>query len=627
MVSAFVFNAVEIGCLIITVLIFILISLTKTASSRRNILFRMNLICFANSCISSIAYNGLLPLFEQGRISEIPIYLVHNSFYINLLVMFLLYIAYLVDLFNVNEKQRKLFNVLKWCIFSISSAIILTSNFTHLGFYIVDGEIDRNVFINGVSFGYFFDMLIIVYIVLKYRKTMVKEIYRILVSIIAISVMIMVLQEIYLDGKFTTITFLFPIIAIFYCLHSISFDLSTGTVGLEFLVNEIANVRSYGFIYLYLPGFRVEKMTDELKQNLLYFNTQFFRKFRTYKFRDSDFILVYNRQKEQPDFKKVEEQFLKVYEKLEMDYKILVDTDCDIKNIDVLRSYCDYVTDGIAENSFYFAQEKDKERFNRQQFILEQLQDIKDKADLDDERILAFCQPVLNINTGQFTTGEALMRLKLPELGMVYPDEFISLAEKNELLHPLSNIILNKTCKAIKSFMDKGYKVERISVNYSIDEFNKYGFKREFFGIIENNGIPAEKIAIELTESQDSYDFEKVYENMNILSNDYNIKFYLDDYGTGYSNFERLIKLPFDIVKFDKSLLASLKTSDSSKYLVTNMSKMFKEIGYNILFEGVEDNGDESTCSNLGFDYLQGYKYSKPVAIEEIEKFLIKEEA
>lgn len=102
--------------------------------------------------------------------------------------------------------------------------------------------------------------------------------------------------------------------------------------------------------------------------------------------------------------------------------------------------------------------------------------------------------------------------------------------------------------------------MERISVNYSIDEFNKNGFKREFFDIIEKNNIPVEKIAIELTESQDSYDFEKVYENMHILSN-YNIKFYLDD---------------------------------------------------------------ENVCSRLGFDYLQGYKYSKPVAIEELEQFLEK---
>lgn len=68
-----------------------------------------------------------------------------------------------------------------------------------------------------------------------------------------------------------------------------------------------------------------------------------------------------------------------------------------------------------------------------------------------------------------------------------------------------------------------------------------------------------------------------------------------------------------------------MKKSDSSRYMVTNMSRIFKDIGYSILFEGVEDSDDENVCSNLGFDYLQGYKYSKPVAIEELERFWKKE--
>lgn len=624
MTAKFMNNAVEIGCLLIVLLIFILISLTRTASSFRDRLFKLNLLCFGNSCVSSIIYNELLPLYKQGRLSEVYIYFMHNSFYINLLVMFVFYITYISDLFSVSKDKLKIINILKWCIFSISSAIILTSNLTHFGFYIKDGEIYRNVFSNGVVLGYSLDMIVIVYIVVKYRKTMVSEIYKMLVSIISISVLIMVLQEIYLDGKFTVLTFLFPIIAIFYCLHSIAYDLNTGTVGIEFLENELKNARSFGFVYLYLPEFKVEKMTDEFKDNLLHFNRRFFKKYKIYKFRENDFILIYNSQKEHPDLAGLEKQFKNIYDKFEMDYKVFVDSDCRLVSVDKLREYCDYSVGSMQKDSFVHADEAVKNDFNRKQIILDQLKDIRNKADLNDERVLAFCQPVLNKNTGRFSTGEALMRLKIPEIGMIYPDEFIPLAEQNELLHPMSNIILNKTCKAIRNFMDHGYEVERISVNYSINEFNKKGFKTEFLGIIEKNNIPVDKIAIELTESQDSYDFEKVLGNMKKLSN-YNIKFYLDDYGTGYSNFERLIKLPFHIVKFDKSLLGSMKKSDSSRYMVTNMSRIFKDIGYSILFEGVEDADDENVCSNLGFDYLQGYKYSKPVAIEDLECFWKKE--
>lgn len=625
MTAIFVNNAVEIGCLLIVLLIFILISLTRTASSLRDKLFKLNLLCYGNSCVSSIIFNGLMPAFEQGKISEVYIYLAHNSFYINLLVMFILYINYISDLFNVSKEKLKLVNSLKWGIFIVSTSIILTSNFTHLGFYIVDGEIHRNIFLNGVVLGYALDMLVIIYIVVKYRKTMVKEIYGMLVSIISISVVVMLLQEIYLDGKFTVLTFLFPIIAIFYCLHSIAYDLNTGTVDLEFLANEIKSAHSFGFVYLYLSDFKMEKMTDEIKYNLLHFNSRFFKKYKIYKFRDNSFILTYNCQKEQPDFGSLEEQFKKVYEIFEMDYKVLVDNNCRLDTVDRLIEYCDYTISNMQENTFVYTDEVIKNDFNRKQLILDQLRDIRNKSDLNDERVLVFCQPVLNKSTGHFSTGEALMRLNLSEIGMVYPDEFIPLAERYDLLHPMSNIILNKTCIAIRNYLDLGYEVERISVNYSISEFNKNSFRKEFLGIIEKNNIPVEKIAIELTESQDSYDFEKVHENMNRLSN-YNIKFYLDDYGTGYSNFERLIKLPFDIVKFDKSLLVSMKRSDSSKYMVTNMSKMFKDIGYSILFEGVEDSDDEKVCLNLGFDYLQGYKYSKPVAIEELWRFLLKKE-
>ncbi len=621
MTAIFVNNAVEIGCLLIAFLIFILISLTRTASSLRDRLFKLNLFCFGNSCISSIVYNGLMPAFTQGKISEVYIYLVHNSFYINLLVMFVLYITYISDLFNIRKRKLKIINMLKWCIFSISSVFILTSNFTHFGFYIADGKIYRNVFFNGVVVGYALDMLVILFIVIKHRKTMVKEIYGMLLSIISISVVIMLLQEIFLDGKFTVLTFLFPIIALFYCLHSIAYDLNTGTVGLDFLANEIKNARSYGFVYLYLSDFNVVKMTDDFKYNLLHFNRRFFKKYKIYKFRENSLILVYNSQKEQPDFAGIEKQFKNIYEKFEVDYKVLIDEDCRLDTVDQLRAYCEYTVGNTQENSFAYADAAGKNDFSRKQFVLEQLKDIRDKADLNDDRVLVFCQPVLNKKTGCFSTGEALMRLALPEIGMLYPDEFIPLAEKYDLLHPMSNIILNKTCIAIRDYLDKGYEVERISVNYSISEFNKNSFRKEFLGIIEKNNIPIDKIAIELTESQDSYDFEKVHENMNKLSN-YNIKFYLDDYGTGYSNFERLIKLPFDIVKFDKSLLVSMKKSASSKYMVTNMSKMFKDIGYSILFEGVEDLDDENVCLNLGFDYLQGYKYSKPVAIEKIGPFL-----
>ena len=101
------------------------------------------------------------------------------------------------------------------------------------------------------------------------------------------------------------------------------------------------------------------------------------------------------------------------------------------------------------------------------------------------------------------------------------------------------------------------------------------------------------------------------------------IKFYLDDFGTGYSNFEKIMGLPIDIVKFDRSLTIMSGKDEQSKFMVDRFADIFANSGYQILFEGVEDEQDEKRCTAMKAEYLQGYKYSKPIPIEELEGFLV----
>ena len=102
------------------------------------------------------------------------------------------------------------------------------------------------------------------------------------------------------------------------------------------------------------------------------------------------------------------------------------------------------------------------------------------------------------------------------------------------------------------------------------------------------------------------------------------IKFYLDDFGTGYSNFERIMEIPFDIIKFDRSMLIEYAKSDSSKYMVNTFADMFNRLKYSVLFEGVENDTDEENCVKMNAKYLQGYKYSRPIPIEQLRDFLSK---
>ena len=259
--------------------------------------------------------------------------------------------------------------------------------------------------------------------------------------------------------------------------------------------------------------------------------------------------------------------------------------------------------------------------FNRDEYILQELTDIFKNKDLDDPRVLTYCQPVFNIRTGRFDTAEALMRLQLENMGMVAPDRFIPLAEKYGYIHVLTLIILNKTCRELCRITEEGYSIDRISVNISVSELKDENFCGDIVRVIERNNVPGGKIALELTESGSEANFVIMNEKIEQLRQK-GIRFYLDDFGTGYSNMERIMEIPFDIIKFDRSLVVASGMSKRSEKTVKNLAHMFKDMEYSILFEGVEDALDEERCRNMYASYLQGFKYSRPIPISQLRNFL-----
>ena len=175
----------------------------------------------------------------------------------------------------------------------------------------------------------------------------------------------------------------------------------------------------------------------------------------------------------------------------------------------------------------------------------------------------------------------------------------------------------------IRELIAEGYMLNRISVNFSTLDLKYENFSEEVQDIIIRNDIPFDKIAIEMTESRSDTEFNRLKTQVTELQG-LGIKFYLDDFGTGYSNFERIMEIPFDIIKFDRSLLLESVKNDSSKYMVSTFASMFNDLNYSVLFEGVEDERDEEHCRGMFAKYLQGYKYSKPIPISELRNFFRK---
>ena len=314
------------------------------------------------------------------------------------------------------------------------------------------------------------------------------------------------------------------------------------------------------------------------------------------------------------------------YDKYGFDYKVVMGECFDeISKNNEFVSFIKSIHRNMRTNEIHMVEYEDVEQFERYEKILSEIADIYRGKNLRDPRVLAYCQPVYNIKTKKYDTAEALMRLKIPGIGLVFPDQFIPLAEENGYIHVLTEIILQKTCDEIRYLLKEGYEVNRISVNVAVSEMKEESFTQDIHKIICESGIPEDKVAIEITESQTESDFIIMKNKIEELK-EKGIKFYLDDFGTGYSNMERIMELPFDIIKFDRSLVLASGSDLRSEKMVGSMASMFSGLDYSVLYEGVENEEDEKKCIDMSASYLQGYKYSKPIPIMELKRFFSKVE-
>jgi EAL domain-containing protein (putative c-di-GMP-specific phosphodiesterase class I) len=286
-----------------------------------------------------------------------------------------------------------------------------------------------------------------------------------------------------------------------------------------------------------------------------------------------------------------------------------------------VRQFFEYVArryKDMNSSHFYMCKPRDYDAFAEAYEISQTLKDIRNRLDLQDERILVYAQPIYSVETGSFRVAEALMRLKVGE--RIYaPDDFISMAEDSGCIHALTCIILNKVCEAVL-LLSEHYDFDAISLNCSSKELSQKNMNADLLEIIGRYDIDASKVRLEITESAMFEDFENARNNMNVLTRA-GIQFYLDDFGTGYSSLERVMNCPFRTIKFDKTLLYKSLDDDRMDNIVTYLIEVFKKNGYVTLVEGVEDESQNQYSVERGFDYIQGYHYAKPEPIEEMRKF------
>lgn len=451
---------------------------------------------------------------------------------------------------------------------------------------------------------------------------------------LGIAIVMMILQVVARQDSFTTLTFLLPMLTLLYLVHSSPYDLESGSVGVsafEYQVTyNLEKGKSFCLMSLYMPQMEEigSKFPLEIRDTIRRLTTHYFKGSTLFQISGGRMLLFFEEKENREQKEAITSllgEFDAEYKKYRMDYKLLVimPTDAIQQHNDYIR-LMQYVEHRMNINEIRYVTEQDVKAFSEHNYIISELKDIGLKMDPEDPRVLAFVQPVYNTRTGTFDTGEALMRMKLPEIGMVFPDRFIPIAEKYNLIQPLTMIILAKTCAAIRKLLDEGYKVRRISINFSVLDIQEVTFCDNVKDIIHRSGIPFEMVAIEVTESRSEADFlmmkAKIEEQQHT-----GIKFYLDDFGTGYSNFEQIMELPFDIIKFDRSLTVASGTKPRTETMVSYLAHLFDDMGYAVLYEGIEDEADEERCIRMCAKYLQGFKYSRPIPIEQLTDFFEKD--
>ncbi|EJC1075444.1 bifunctional diguanylate cyclase/phosphodiesterase [Vibrio parahaemolyticus] len=231
-----------------------------------------------------------------------------------------------------------------------------------------------------------------------------------------------------------------------------------------------------------------------------------------------------------------------------------------------------------------------------------------------------YYQPIIELKSGKIVGAEALMRWNDEKFGFVNPEEFISIAEKNGLIHQLGEFAIQQACHQASQW--QSISPLFVSVNFSSVQFRYCDRLLAFIRqSLEESGLPAEQFDVEVTESLlFNHDDELVdmLDNLRALGT----KLTIDDFGTGYSALSYLQKFPFDRLKIDRSFMQNVFENDSDRELVNVIIAMAKALRLKIVAEGIEEQRHVDYLNELNCEFGQGFHYSRPVPAKEFEQLL-----
>ncbi|MFZ5426392.1 MAG: EAL domain-containing response regulator [Thermodesulfobacteriota bacterium] len=232
-------------------------------------------------------------------------------------------------------------------------------------------------------------------------------------------------------------------------------------------------------------------------------------------------------------------------------------------------------------------------------------------------------QPIVDVNTHQVFSLEALLRWKHPERGYIPPLDFIPLAEENGLIVPLGWWILEEATRQLAAFQAR-FKMEKplcMSVNISAKQFADADLAQKLESLLVQSNVAPGTLELEITESVIMDRGEAAIGRLEELKS-LGLKLFVDDFGTGYSSLSYLHRFPIDMLKIDRSFIREIDATGGHAEIVRAIVGLGRNLGLELIAEGVETEAQLAVIRTLGCQYAQGYLFSRPCPAPDIETYL-----
>ena len=242
---------------------------------------------------------------------------------------------------------------------------------------------------------------------------------------------------------------------------------------------------------------------------------------------------------------------------------------------------------------------------------------------LQHKEFLIHYQPQVDLNDGKILGVEALVRWQHPERGLIFPGQFIPLAEQTGLITEIGEWVLREACRQMRQWQDQLQQPLTLSVNISARQFRHLGLLESLAVILEETGLPPQTLELEITESIIMEDLDQAITIMHQIKQ-MGVNIAIDDFGTGYSSLSYLKRFPLSRLKIDQSFVRDVVEDSNDAEIAASVIALAQNMRLEVVAEGVETEAQRAFLVDKGCRLAQGFLFSRPQSADQVVVLLEK---